>query len=154
MWPLWLKLTFFWKTNIIIWFLDPKNPLKMVSHIIPVISFFLGIFNIQHIFFDPLGQKRPRLQTEKILRKFWGIITFIKNLTSKTTRGPLSRVCRWGTCGRKRSALLARQICSSTGGCRTGKYTIRGIGHLMLRSWVRRHQYWTYCKDRLNGTDI
>ena len=59
----------------------------MVSHIIPVISFFLGNFNIQHIIFDPLGQKLTRLESAKSLRKFGETITFKKNPTSKSTRG-------------------------------------------------------------------
>ena len=38
-WPWRLNLTFDYKTNIIFWFLDPKNPLKMVSFVI--LTFFI-----------------------------------------------------------------------------------------------------------------
>ena len=50
MWPLRLKLTFFCQTNIFIWFLDPKKPLKVVSFIILTFLFFLVNLIIYYIF--------------------------------------------------------------------------------------------------------
>ena len=47
-------------------FLDPKNPLKMVSYVIFVILIFVDSLTIYHMFFDPLGQKRPGVQVAKI----------------------------------------------------------------------------------------
>ena len=45
--------------------LTPKSH-KMVSYVILVILIFLDIITTYLIFFDPLGQKRPRVQMAKI----------------------------------------------------------------------------------------
>ena len=55
-WPICPKLTFFHQTNIFIWFLDPKNPLKLVSYVILTFFVFLANSMIYYIIFDPLAE--------------------------------------------------------------------------------------------------
>ena len=82
-WPSRSKLTSNHQINPFIWFLDPKNPLKMVSHMGPIFWWFFSIFLYFAYFFLPLGQKCHRVQWSDNLRWFRYPITFQKNQVPK-----------------------------------------------------------------------
>ena len=129
----------------------------MVSHIIPVISIFLGIFNIQHIIFDPLGQKLTGLESAKSLRKFRKTITFKKNLTSKSTRGggyvtlapglyahthayTHTHTCTYTT-------HMCAHICTDTHACAHTHAPTRGHMHIFMHTHMHTHMHTnTYAK--------
>ena len=66
MWPLRLKLNFFHQTNIFMWFLDPKKPLKVVSFI--VLTFLVFLLNFSYLVIDP---KKHFLEKSLPNRPLW-----------------------------------------------------------------------------------
>ena len=86
-WPLRSKLTSNHQINPFIWFLDPKNPLKVVSHMGPIFWWFFSIFLYFAYYFLPLGQKCHRVKWSDNLRWFRYPITFKKKQVPKNPWG-------------------------------------------------------------------
>ena len=92
-WPLRVKLTFDQKTDFFIWFLDPKNPLKMVWFSILTFLVFLGQLNYIAYYFRPLGRKRPNAQLVAFRGDFYTLWPFKITLQSFLPRGGEVNLC-------------------------------------------------------------
>ena len=82
-WPLGVKLIFYQIFLVLIGFLDPKNPIQMVSYVILVILIFFRYYNYIFNFFRPFRPKTAPGTDGENRQWFRDPITFLKIIISK-----------------------------------------------------------------------